>query len=108
MNGQVNYDINVRFTDVGSLKKGLDDLSQYLNDLDSYGEAAINAVGGETTDIGAALKGGMVEVNKANITNALNGLSNLDDNFTQIQNIYKSANDSILDRIRNESGNNTN
>ena len=99
----LNFDINVDFGQVGSLTKNVELLSTYFDQLDSYGEAAINAVGGQTTDIGAALKNGMVEVNKNNIMHALEGIEHMDQNFTKIKEIYKAANDEIVARIKNES-----
>ena len=98
------YDVNVNYSGLENFTFNTEGLSESLEKVNKAGQMAIDAVGGEETPAGAAMRDALVPINKAYFDQTIAELKSLEKDLKTLAGAYKDASSQLASNIRSIAG----
>ena len=99
MNNNINVEIGDLGTAISTISSELETIDEIIKDAKAAGDAAINALGGEGTPAGGAVKSKMITINDEEFEKTSKSINNFFESLGNVQKTYTEAENEFVDMI---------
>lgn len=99
MDNNINVEIGDLRTAISTISSELETIDGIIKDAKAAGDAAINALGGEGTPAGGAVKSKMITINDEEFEKTSKSINNFFESLGNVQKTYTEAENEFVDMI---------
>ena len=99
MDNNINVEISDLGTAISTISNELETINVIIKDAKAAGDAAINALGGEGTPAGGAVKSKMITINDEEFEKTSKSINNFFESLGNVQKTYTEAENEFVDMI---------
>lgn len=105
MNNNINVEISDLSTAINTISNELETIAKIIQDAKAAGDAAINALGGDGTPAGGAVKSKMITINDEEFEKTSKSINNFFESLGNVQKTYSEAENEFVNLINNFNAN---